>query len=1591
MNRHRTGRKVLSGTIALLLTAQSTLASRRGPEFWSERRRSPSALSRLAAALPLTSGADLTTHPFSDPGKWIDRSGSEAVRKILKSLPSTAIVRRVSAPARDGGRVVVLLQDIHDHVEAQRNIGEVMAALVQTGSVGAVGLEGAFHSIDTDRYRRFSRRGLLKVAADDLLAGGEINGALHRLMADVELKDFPVWGIDDRSWHVRNAEGYRTAQTRLPQARAAWETESRGWRTQGATVSTALRDFCVQLNEWNAGRRPLGQHIETLAAIVAPSPNTRRYLNALGLERVLDFQRADAQRRQWLEQSLSLASEAQRRELIDAAAAFRAGGLPFAFYGFMENWGRWVGGPSPQGEFQKYLAYVRWADGVDAAALYDDLARMEGEALDRWKASTKEKEWALLGRRLSAEQKLLDFALTPHDWKRLKSEPFLNEPEFQPFRDFYAAAEARDEAMSNNLLSSMDQSGVSNALLVAGGFHTAGLENHLIARGVHVVTVAPRVSRVDPNAGTAYLTAFAREKTPLDKLFDGQKLFLAREINAARTAFDVALRVGTLDDSPADVFSALAPETVPEIGRFDRHRSGDRPSLTVWFRQGVGARAVYDALKKKFAVTPLSTQNRGFWSVLRIKTREKLFIATGLVLGAAYGLPGVGAAALLTYLSPERPFGPPAVTRRTTTAFFPTAPRFETPPETTRPLAPVPAAGADGFEDFKTRVREFYALFETDVVNKFAGKTVHDVEVPNVFYNQRDNFLSFFTQHIKELPRFGERLNAEAEAGLPESVALRDRLITMLGYLQVFARDAEGREHSPTAGALFNVSRALFGRFHFPEHESSSLDHLINALTHRKPIVLVLTDVALDTDTMISTAMETRRRRMLNPQATFVPVINGDFIPAEARHLLGNALADDFLFLKDVRTLGVNPANASVLLMDHNENHTDFPVYGVVDHHVLCPLCASLNQRGRSIGAIPQTPSTASLVTLAYWGMGVRLPNRILRALYGATLMDTENATESKMNDHVLNRTFLRFAAAVYFGPQAAREGEDPANRLRRLQDDFYNEIMRVFLAEDNPKALFERDKKPFPGLVWANIQVLDKYLPNGIPSPAFATTLDYFALRARTELTPGVRAVVYNIIRYKTDPEDEESIIIRGNDLRLAFRLNEDPVFKNAMVEVARNFVADQPSTQLKSLVVHDNDPDLVWIHSKSSEALARKKLQPMFDRVIRTHDGAAPGTLRWLWSAANTETAVLRLAPWESWGVALAVGATVPALLAAGLSPLWSAAWGAAWGLAHLGGSFDAALRPVSGRRAFRHALALAAVGTLWTAFLALGLDFFNLTSGTSIAASALAGLLPRRLHALWNAERYWTARAERHVHALSSGAALQRRGALADETAALWADLDARPVRSLGVGDRFESLAEARLGLGDSLALDLQHPRAARALRAALLRRGVDVADPQALRTVLSEWLAPTARLFFVARETDLTEDQWNALARSVEKRFKIGEAFFVVPAGGEGPRVQARLAALGLSSRGVVEDSFRNGGVSLAALAANPALALPMRQGAALRLYAPADVVLDAAGASPAWRDAVKLRETLLDAVASMPILRTNWDLIERIARAVETAA
>jgi hypothetical protein len=64
------------------------------------------------------------------------------------------------------------------------------------------------------------------------------------------------------------------------------------------------------------------------------------------------------------------------------------------------------------------------------------------------------------------------------------------------------------------------------SILVTGGYHAEGMAKKLTESGITVIAYVPKIEKIDTTQGSAYLSVFSQEKTPLEKLFSGQKLFL---------------------------------------------------------------------------------------------------------------------------------------------------------------------------------------------------------------------------------------------------------------------------------------------------------------------------------------------------------------------------------------------------------------------------------------------------------------------------------------------------------------------------------------------------------------------------------------------------------------------------------------------------------------------------------------------------------------------------------------------------------------------------------------------------------------------------------------------------------------------------------------------------------------------------------------------------------------------------------------------------------------------------------------------------------------------------------------------------------
>jgi len=580
-------RKTLAGALSLVyFLTQCALAHAPEAGFWAERRRvatrerpplqvaraAPSAFLQPPSVLPLeTPGLDLPRSETITLPQGADR---------LATLPAAyGTLQKILLPTSRGkdAPVVIHIQDVHMNAEAQSNIGHALRHLTAAdgdgrGAVGLVALEGAFGNMDFERFQRFPRRDVIQTVADYFLKAHKISGPVHAaLTGPVDAP--PYVGIDDPARYEANVEAYRRSAPRLREKKTRLAVLVENLAAEKERVfNPALRAFDARVQDYEAGRMPLGDHVKTLLNAGGPeTPTLAVFGRALGMEAALDFAQVENERGVLLRSLADKLDADETARLLQHTLAFRAGRERHAdFYRFLRDLCRANGLSLDRfPAMDAYLNYVLLADGIDAHALFEEMTAREDAAYRALAATPAEAALVAASKKLRLTGKLIAFSLNAQEWdayRRLPGDAAL--PGLDSFEDFYREARARDDSMAANLLNNMRARSVRTAVLVTGGFHANGLDEKLRKQGVAVLTVVPKISKVESADGASYLSVFTQEKSPLEKIFQGERLFLPappfprplQKAGAALHAVGVAALLKT--DMPSqDVFDRLA--TVP--------------------------------------------------------------------------------------------------------------------------------------------------------------------------------------------------------------------------------------------------------------------------------------------------------------------------------------------------------------------------------------------------------------------------------------------------------------------------------------------------------------------------------------------------------------------------------------------------------------------------------------------------------------------------------------------------------------------------------------------------------------------------------------------------------------------------------------------------------------------------------------------------------------------------------------------------------------------------------------------------------------------------------------------------------------------
>ncbi len=497
--------------------AQNTgFGLRASADIWTERSNQIARLKSPQADIFPTRAADNAFKPFFQSVNPFARVGETHIEN-------------------NGGPTVLLLQDVHMNLEAQKNIGEV---LLRTPKNSVIGVEAAVGPFDFSKFRSYPEPKILANIASVLLRENYISAiSWMGLTAKGSLPT--IVGVDDSSLYVKNVDAFKNTIAIKADRLSSIETALQKLAHEKADLFSAEeKALDALITNYEAGNVTLAAYIQSLEQSVSMDafPSLKTLSAALQLEARLDQKQAE-QERERLVRKISATDSAALQQLTALSISHGAGEMEATtFYSeFRSILNAHHISLAAYPHFSTYVEYAALADGIKQERIFKEIQDLTKAAIGKIARREQTKQLFKQGRTLFLAKKLVNFELTPEEWKEYQVGPGLRHSRttasvpsgtnLEAFFDFYRYAEARNEKMVNNLLNARGNS--NTIVLLAGGFHSAGIRALLRARGVSYAVLTPRISQDNLGNGSAYLGSFIRDRTPLEKLFYGEKLTVA--------------------------------------------------------------------------------------------------------------------------------------------------------------------------------------------------------------------------------------------------------------------------------------------------------------------------------------------------------------------------------------------------------------------------------------------------------------------------------------------------------------------------------------------------------------------------------------------------------------------------------------------------------------------------------------------------------------------------------------------------------------------------------------------------------------------------------------------------------------------------------------------------------------------------------------------------------------------------------------------------------------------------------------------------------------------------------------------------------
>lgn len=477
------------------------------------------------------------------------------------AIPS-GIGQITSRSGIDSDTFVIHIRDTHANSSAQRNVARILQYLNREYGIDTIGTEGATGVVDVAEFAHFPDESARRTVAEYFLEDGKIDGAEFLCIVegdDTQHSVFSLNGIEVDTLYRSNLNAFLRSLRYKNSMQDFCDTMQRNCRIlKKAIYDVRLSHFDAQSYAFHNGELDFVEYCLTLhrmADELLVETDRLTQLNTLyrtiELEQTLDYTQIDEQRTELVELLIARLPEKEAAAVRETELKYHADAIPSELYYTtlcrqLEDAGiSLLSAP----DFAQYVEYLQSYESLNHTAILEEALVLERTIFDALLTSQRQRTLYEIDRYVLLINRFIRLAITPRamdEYHRLRRQftiedvihhvrlmqrdtgcsVFLNfqadllEANIDNFETFYELARERENAMVANVLDLQSHKKKKVVVMIAGGFHSDGIESILAEKGISYLVITPYMS--ERSSSIPYLSLLSNNQTPLEQIIANQ-------------------------------------------------------------------------------------------------------------------------------------------------------------------------------------------------------------------------------------------------------------------------------------------------------------------------------------------------------------------------------------------------------------------------------------------------------------------------------------------------------------------------------------------------------------------------------------------------------------------------------------------------------------------------------------------------------------------------------------------------------------------------------------------------------------------------------------------------------------------------------------------------------------------------------------------------------------------------------------------------------------------------------------------------------------------------------------------------------------